>query len=131
MEFSGQYLTYNEYKALGGSLDITPFNLLEYEARRKIDERTLNRIKGIEEIPQEIKMCMFALINSLSSYSSESSNNKNIASESVGSYSVSYVTGGTIQEIVKSKNVELNDIITTYLMGVVVNGEHVLYLGVK
>lgn len=131
MKFDGQYLTYTEYKALGGSLDMTPFNLLEFEARRKIDERTLNRIKGIEEIPQEIKMCMFALINSLGSYSSESSNNKNIASESVGSYSVSYVTGGTIQEIVQSKNVELNDIITTYLMGVVVNGEHVLYVGVK
>ena len=131
MEFDGQYLTYTEYKALGGSLDMTPFNLLEFEARRKIDERTLNRIKGIEKIPQEIKMCMFALINSLGSYSNESSNNKNIASESVGSYSVSYVTGGTIQEIVQSKNVELNDIITTYLMGVIVNGEHVLYLGVK
>ena len=131
MEFSGQYLTYCEYKVLGGRLDMTPFNLLEFEARRKIDERTFNRIKGIKEIPQEIKMCMFALINSLGSYSSESSNNKNIASESVGSYSVSYVTGGTIQEIVQSKNVELNDIITTYLMGVVVNGEHVLYLGVK
>ena len=131
MKFDGQYLTYTEYKALGGSLDMTPFNLLEFEARRKIDERTFNRIKGIKEIPQEIKMCMFALINSLGSYSSESSNNKNIASESVGSYSVSYVTGGTIQEIVQSKNVELNDIITTYLMGVVVNGEHVLYVGVK
>lgn len=131
MKFDGQYLTYTEYKALGGSLDMTPFNLLEFEARRKIGERTLNRIKGIKEIPQEIKMCMFALINSLGSYSSESSNNKNIASESVGSYSVSYVTGGTIQEIVQSKNVELNDIITTYLMGVVVNGEHVLYVGVK
>lgn len=131
MKFDGQYLTYTEYKALGGSLDMTPFNLLEFEARRKIDERTFSRIKGIKEIPQEIKMCMFALINSLGSYSSESSNNKNIASESVGSYSVSYVTGGTIQEIVQSKNVELNDIITTYLMGVVVNGEHVLYLGVK
>lgn len=130
MKFDGQYLTYTEYKALGGSLDMTPFNLLEFEARRKIDERTLNRIKGIKEIPQEIKMCMFALINSLGSYSSENSNNKNIASESVGSYSVSYVTGGTIQEIVQSKNVELNDIITTYLMGVVVNGEHVLYIGV-
>lgn len=130
MKFDGQYLTYTEYKALGGSLDMTPFNLLEFEARRKIDERTLNRIKGIKEIPQEIKMCAFALINSLGSYSSESSNNKNIASESVGSYSVSYVTGGTIQEIVQSKNVELNDIITTYLMGVVVNGEHVLYVGV-
>jgi hypothetical protein len=131
MEFSGKYLTYKEYKALGGRLDQTPFNLLEFEARRKIDEKTFNRVKGIKEIPQEIKMCMFNLINSLNSYSNENSNNKNVASESVGSYSVSYVTGGTIQEIVKSKDVELNNIIRTYLMGVIVNGEHVLYLGVK
>lgn len=131
MEFSGQYLTYNEYKALGGSLDITPFNLLEYEARRIIDSRTQQRVKGIEQIPQEIKMCTFALVNALNSYSNESSNNKNIASESVGSYSVSYVTGGTIQEIVKSKSVELNDIINTYLIGIVVNGEHIMYLGVN
>ena len=131
MKFDGQYLTYTEYKALGGSLDMTPFNLLEFEARRKIDERTLNRIKGIKEIPQEIKMCMFALINSLGSYSSESSNNKNIASESVGSYSVSYASGSQIQEIIKSKSIELDYIIRNYLFGVVVNKEHVLYLGVK
>ena len=29
MEFKGQYLTYNEYKSLGGNLNQTPFNLLE------------------------------------------------------------------------------------------------------
>ena len=131
MEFSGQYLTYNEYKALGGNLDITPFNLLEYEARRIIDNRTLQRLKGIEIIPQEVKMCMFSLINSISSYSScVNSNNKNIASENIDGYSVSYVTGGTIQEVVSSKNVELNDIINTYLFGVIVNNEHILYIGV-
>jgi hypothetical protein len=131
MEFNGQYLSYNEYKALGGSLDMTPFNLLEFEARRKIDEKTQNRIKKIENIPQEVKMCSLALINTLNSYLNENQNNKNIASESVGSYSVNYITGGTIQELVKSKNVELNDIINTYLFGVIVNNEHVLYLGVK
>lgn len=131
MEFSGQYLKYNEYLNLGGSLTETPFNLLEFEARRKIDERTQSRLKGIERIPIEVKMCSFALINTLNSYSNENSNNKNVASESVGSYSVSYVTGGTIQEIVKSKTVELDDIIKTYLTGVIVNNEHLIYLGVK
>lgn len=131
MEFSGQYLTYNEYRTLGGTLDLTPFNLLEYEARRKIDERTLGRLKNILEIPQEVKMCMYSLISSLNNYSNENSNNKNIASESVGSYSVSYVTGGTIQEIIKSKSVELNEIINSYLTGVVVNGQHIIYLGVR
>jgi hypothetical protein len=132
MEFSGKYLTYKEYKALGGTLDQTPFNLLEFEARRKIDERTQGRLKSVENIPEEVKMCMFALINSINSYgSSTSEGNKNIASESTDGYSVSYVTGGTIQEMVQSKSVELNDIIRTYLIGVIVNGEHIMYLGVK
>ena len=132
MEFSGQYLGYSDYRALGGTLDLTPFNLLEFEARRKIDERTFGRLKKVANIPQEVKMCMFSLINSINSYgSSMSDNNKNIASESTDGYSVSYITGGTIQEMIKSKSVELNDIITTYLMGVVVNGEHLLYLGVE
>ena len=131
MEFSEQYLTYDEYKALGGTIDQTPFNLLEFEARRKIDERTFGRLKNVVKLPQEIKICMFALINSISGYSScISSNNKNIASESIDGYSVSYTTGGTMQEIVNSKNVELNDIITTYLFGVIVNNEHILYIGV-
>ena len=131
MEFSGQYLTYNEYRALGGTIELTPFNLLEFEARRKIDEKTLGRLKNVASVPQEVKMCVFALINSINSYgSSTSGNNKNIASESTDGYSVSYVTGGTIQEMIQSKSVELNDIINTYLIGVIVNGEHIMYAGV-
>ena len=54
MEFNGQYLTYDEYKALGGSLDQTPFNLLEFEAQKIIDSRTLQRLKGIKELPKEV-----------------------------------------------------------------------------
>jgi hypothetical protein len=74
---------------------------------------------------------MFALINSINSYgSSTSGNNKNIASETTDGYSVSYVTGGTIQEIISSKNVELDDIITNYLFGVIVNNQHILYIGI-
>ena len=131
MEFSGQYLTYNEYKALGGNLDQTPFNLLEYEARRKVDERTQQRLKNVNDIPQEVKMCVYALVNDLVAYSNNTGtiDNKNVASESVGSYSVNYITGSQIQETIKSKNAELNNTVSTYLTGVVVNGEHIVYLG--
>ena len=132
MEFNGQYLKYNEYLELGGSVAETPFNILEFEARRKIDERTVGRLKGIKDIPIEVKMCVYALINTLNSYSmdSTSSRNKNIASESTDGYSVSYASGSQVQEIVESKSVELNDIIMTYLLGVVVNNQHILYIGV-
>lgn len=132
MKISGQYLAYNEYRALGGNLNITPFNLLEFEARRIIDNKTQQRLKGVENLPQEVKMCVFNLINTIDNYSSiNNENNRGIASESVGSYSVSYVTGNQIAEIVKSKEVELNNLVLTYLTGVIVNGEHIIYLGVK
>ena len=132
MKISGQYLAYNEYRALGGNLNITPFNLLEFEARRIIDNKTQQRLKGVEDLPQEVKMCVFNLINTIDNYSSiNNENNRGIASESVGSYSVSYVTGNQIAEIVKSKEIELNNLVLTYLTGVIVNGEHIIYLGVK
>ena len=77
-------------------------------------------------------MCVFNLINTIDNYSSiNNENNRGIASESVGSYSVSYVTGNQIAEIVKSKAVELNDLVLTYLTGIIIDGEHIVYLGVK
>lgn len=128
MTFEGQYLTKEEYIALGGNPEIgdMPFNLLEFEARRKIDARTQNRLKNVETIPQEVKLCIYSLINTLQNYIN--TQNRNVQSESVGEYSVSY--GGNIKEIVESKNAELDDIIIDYLYGVIVNGEHVIYNGV-
>ena len=136
MDFSGQYLTYLEYKALGGTLDQTPFNLLEFEARRKIDEKTFNRLKEIDyvDIPQEVKLCEYNLINSLESYSQTTSNasgNGNVASENTDGYSVSYINATQVSEIIKSKNAELEDIIRTYLLGIIVNGQHIMYCGIK
>ena len=63
MEFSGQYLTYNEYRLLGGTLEQTPFNILEFEARKEIDKRTFGRLKGLAKQLQETKMCTLELIN--------------------------------------------------------------------
>lgn len=131
MEFSGQYLTYEEYMALGGTLDLMPFELLEFECRRRIDERTQNRLKGIKTIPQEVKLCLFKLMNVMSSYDEGlDSVSRNIASENTDGYSVSYVTGSQIQEVLKTKSKEIDEIIMTYLTNVVINNEHILFLGV-
>ena len=131
MDISGQYLTYQEYVLMGGTLAVAPFNLLEFEARKKIDERTFNRLQKAETIPQEVKVCEFQMINTLNTYESASQTNKNVASESTDGYSITYVGGTQMAEIVKSKSVELDDIIRTYLTGVIVNGEHVIYLGIN
>ena len=132
MEFSGQYLTYDEYKALGGTQSEMPFNLLEFEARKKIDNRTQNRIKYMNSKSEEVKLCVNAMINTLVQYVVDSSKgiNKNIASESIDGYSVSFITGSQVQEAIKSKKNELEDIMQTYLGDIRTSDNiPVLYLG--
>ena len=114
MEFSGQYLTYNEYKALGGQLDQTPFNLLEYDVRKEIDKETLGRLVNLEEQREEVKMCVWELINL-----QQSINNGVDISGNVVNY--------TNREIVKAKV----DTIRRYLLNCKLeDGTHYLYCGV-
>lgn len=132
MEFSGQYLTYQEYTALGGTLNLMPFNLLEFEARRQIDLRTFNRLVGQQDIPQEVKVCVYNLINEINGYRNTTttiSSSGNIAGENIDGYSISYVTPNQISDIVKSKQDDITDIVRTYLLNVIYNEEHLMYVG--
>lgn len=133
MTFDGQYLTYAEYQDLGGTLEETPFNLLEYEARKQIDIRTQKRLVGLEEIPQEVKLCVLHLISKIESFANtiQTASQNNVTSESIDGYSVSYLSPSEISNIVSSKNIEFDDIIMTDLYGLIVNKEHVIYNGVK
>lgn len=127
MEFEGQYLTYQEYKALGGTLDEMPFNLLEYNARKKIDERTFGRLVDKGQEYQEVKLCVYNMITTLNSYSSYGTQNKAISSESTDGYSISY---GTPQKsITEAKNSELEDIMNSYLANIAIGNVPTLYRG--
>lgn len=114
MDFSGQYLTYNEYKALGGKLDQAPFNLLEYDVRKEIDKQTLGRLINLEKQREEVKMCVWELINL-----QQSINNGVDISGNVVNY--------TNREIVKAKV----DTIMRYLLNCELeDGTPYLYRGV-
>ena len=127
MEFEGQYITYQEYKALGGTLDEMPFNLLEFNARKKIDERTFGRLVDKGQEYKEVKLCVYNMITTLNSYSSYDTQNKAISSESTDGYSISY---GTPQKsTTEAKNSELEDVIDTYLSNLIVDDVRVLYRG--
>lgn len=127
MEFKGQYLTYQEYKALGGTLDEMPFKLLEYNARKKIDERTFGRLVDKGQEYQEVKLCDYDMITILNSYSSYDTQNKAISSENTDGYSISY---GTPQKsTTEAKNSELESIIDTYLSNLILDDVPVLYRG--
>ena len=131
MDFTNQYLSYEEYMSLGGTLEEVPFNELEFECRRIIDSRTQNRLKNADEIPQEVKMLEYKMLEELQGYYNSLQNaQKGIQSENTDGYSVTYISGNQISELIIGKIEILQDLISTYLFGVIVNNEHLIYLGV-
>ena len=102
MEFKKQYLTYNEYKELGGTLRETPFNILELEAQKNIDKYTTGKLKDLEEQINEVKICAFKLIELLNTYNAYENQNKSISSESTDGYSISY--SQATENVSKSKH---------------------------
>lgn len=129
MEFNNQYLTYEEYKSLGGTLGEMPFNILELKARQIINERTQNRLKDIEKTPQEVKICVYDLINTMNKYNlSNNSTSSNISSENTDGYSVTYKSG---TELTEEQKKQYDDVMETDLYGVIVDNTPILYLGVN
>ena len=129
MEFNNQYLTYEEYKSLGGTLGEMPFNILELKARQIINGRTQNRLKDVEKIPQEVKICVYDLIQTINKYNnSNNSTSSNISSENIDGYSVSYKSG---TELTEEQKKQYDDVMETDLYGVIVDNTPILYLGVN
>lgn len=112
------YLTFDEFVELGGRLQEMPFNLLEFEARKEIDKHTFGRIQALEEQCEDVKKCMFKLIEILS----KNNDNKSIKSETIDGYSVSY----------DSAIDDTQSIIKTYLVNCKLeDGTPYLYRGIK
>ena len=114
MEFEGQYLTYEEYQSLDGTLTETPFNLLEFEARQNVDKYTFGRLKNLKEQNQEVKLCVFKLIGLINSYNSYETQNKGVSSENTDGYNISY--GNPSTDFTKAKNDEIKGIVREYLV---------------
>ena len=49
------YLTYEQYKEIGGALDLTAFNRFESRACGIIDNATHNRVECMAEVPQRAR----------------------------------------------------------------------------
>ena len=129
MEISGQYLTYVEYKALGGTLTETPFKILEFEARQNVDKYTFGRLKELETQNNEVKLCIYKLIEMIDSYNRQETQNKGVASENTDGYSVSYITPSTT--ITEAKNSEIQGVVKEYLVDCKLeDGTPYMYCGV-
>lgn len=120
-----QYLTYEEYTNMGGTLDMTAFKRNIDRACLMIDGRTKSRLKGLSAIPYEAK----CLCRDLVEYITEYTVNKTITSrsQSVGAVSESE------SYAVKSEDdfvYDLDRLFEEYLTEVkTANGISVLYRG--
>lgn len=129
MEFSKHYLTYEEYQELGGTLTETPFNILELEAQKNIDKYTFGRLKNLEEQINEVKVCVYKLVNLLNTYNEYELQNKSISSENTDGYSISYANA--TENVSRAKINEIKGIIKTDLAECKLdNGTPYLYCGV-
>ena len=106
-----QYLTYEEYKEIGGTLDLTAFKRNIDRACGFVDSHTFGRLNKSSSVSRMVKACVRDLVEYLAN---NVSNGKSVTSKSqsaVGvSESESYATK-TIDEI----NAEMLCIVYDYL----------------
>jgi len=132
------YLTYEEYQNMGGTLDETTFDDLEFQAEALINWYTFNRLKNDTVFPEELKRLMKYLIGLAYSKSgmldaSGSGNSDNagkmIASQSNDGVSISYniLSAKDAMDSIKSEG---ESAIQQYLQGVMNEaGRKLLYRG--
>ena len=129
MEFNNQYLTYNEYVELGGTLEETPFNLLEFGAQKVVDKYTFGRLVDLESQINEVKLCIFELIKISSESLANSNRDKSISSETIDGYSVSYAQSS--EALIEAQTSMLKETVKTYLSECYLeDGTPYLYCGV-
>ncbi len=106
-----QYLTYEEYTEIGGTLDLTAFNRNIDRACGFIDLHTQSRLHSVLEVSQRVKACVRDCVEYLASNVSSGKAVTSKSQSAVGvSESESYATK-TLDEI----NAELLNIVYDYL----------------
>ena len=123
------YLTYEEYKIMGGTLEESALLPLERKARYIINSqtggKTGERLSAMPEIPEAVKDCMFELVNHLAVNSFDGTNVQS-ESQSQGGRSESVTYSHLTKEESKA---EIENIIYRFLSCVKYNGVSLLYRG--
>lgn len=133
------YLTYEEYQNMGGTLDATTFDDLEFQAETLVNWYTFNRLKKDTTFPVELKRLMKYLINlayskkellDASGSGNSESADKTIASQSNDGVSISYNILSA-KDLMDATKDEAENVIKQYLQGIMNEaGQLLLYRGV-
>lgn len=134
------YLTHDEYKKFGGTLEESTFTDFEIRAEMKVNYYTFNRLVNDNDIPSNVKRLMYVLIGLLQKQDEAMSLGQNVGSDSDTSalYIKSQSNDGvsTTYNSMDSNNVfamcdqKIKSNIETYLQGVMNEaGRKLLYRG--
>ena len=121
-----QYLTYEEYIEIGGTLDLTAFNRNVDRACGIIDNATHNRIERMKEVPQRAKALCRDLVEYLAN---DFGSSKQISNHSQSAGGVSESESFVIRSI-EERAGEIDDMVKDYLLNEVDDtGTPLLYRG--
>lgn len=90
------YITYEQYKALGGTASASAFPRLELQARKKLDYWTQGRIT---EVDDDIRLCMLLIIDAMGKIKSGF---VNVASTNNDGLTVNYASAQTEEQLIGS-----------------------------
>ena len=121
-----EYLTYEEYTNLGGTLDLTAFNRNITKVCGIVENATYGRIRSLYGVPKEVKALCRDLTEFLAANEGTAKTVQSFSQNAGGvSESITYV--GVTDAEIKTK---IDDMIYDYLYSVKTkNGTSILYKG--
>lgn len=109
-----QYLTYQEYRSIGGTADESAFPLLERQARARLDYWTQGRIDDVDD---DIRLCITLIVNALDSVQRSE---QAVTSFSNDGVSVSFGSRKTGEEAMSSVYGQVAEILPVELISAVI-----------
>ena len=110
------YLSYIEYKELGGTMNEATFNKNEFEIENKIDYLTNGRIKNLSQVPQAVKMLCFRLGTSFwEKVEIDAPNNLTSYSNGIESFGYANTTTSSQSSSISVIDKQINNLVAEYL----------------
>ena len=94
-----KYLSYTEYRNLGGNLDVAAFTRQIFRAERKVDAHTFGRLISAPAVSATVKACLRRLVEYMNMTDNAENDGQRAASIGNDGVSVTYAAGPTRAEI--------------------------------
>lgn len=122
------YLIYDDYIAMGGTINAALYSRFEMKARKLVDMLTHGRLEGEKPVRESVKCCMYELIQMMYADEVSGSGGREIAGVSNDGVSISYAIS---QNGAGSPTARYMNYIRTWLSGETTkSGVYLLYAGV-